>query len=108
MEIWSGWRGDVGVTVRLDRVVHSRKARGAFWPAPYRHRELSAGTKNTLRLCQSTRLIGDMAHAQIRHHDVKFSVVKGRSCASASMNVAFRTRLRAKASIAGEKSTPTT
>src|SRR6516165_10505100 len=78
MEIWSRRRGDVGVTVRFDRAVHSRKAGGAFRAAPYRHRELSAGTKNAPRLCQSTRLIGDMAHAQIRHHDVKFGVVKGK------------------------------
>lgn len=39
MEIWSGRRGDVGVTVRLDRVVYSLKAREAFWSAPYRNRE---------------------------------------------------------------------
>src|SRR5262252_9057045 len=78
MEIWSRWRGDVGVTVRLDRVVHSRKTRGAFRPAPYRYRELSVGAKNAPRLCQSARLIGDMAHAQIRHHDIKFGVVKGK------------------------------
>src|SRR4029077_14499490 len=78
MEIRPGRRRNVGMAMGLDRLIHSRKAGRGFRAAPYGHRELSAGTKNAARLCKGASLIRDMAHAQIRHHDVKSGVVKGK------------------------------
>src|SRR5262245_27308434 len=77
-------RGYIGMAVRSDRVVNRRKARRFFRAAPHRHRELSSRTKNAPRLCQSARLIGDMAHAKVRHYDVKFGVAKRKARAPAS------------------------
>src|SRR5580704_9753542 len=66
--------GHVRMTVSLDPLVDSRKASRGIRSAPYRHGELPGGTKHAPRLCNSARLIGNMANPQVRHDNIKLGV----------------------------------
>src|ERR1700735_5392506 len=78
MEVGTGRRRDIGISVRLNRSVNEIKRGRYGWSAPNRHGKPALRAEHSLHLGQRTGLIGNMAHPEVRHDHIELSVSEGK------------------------------